>query len=464
MPPRIRFLSDVDPVHDLFRLTAQAHSCVVRSSASKLLENRLTGLKMEPDQTYEKSLRIIRHSIGHGHVSLLDHLVFHVSFEDVDRLFTLTTARYPYGISLLQQSTRRVKIKEDNLPWDLTTNLNYTVKMDVEDYLNETYGIYNRLLQGRNKEEAMLVLPLGIKTNTTLTINGRGVVQLVRDSDTYPETVSSVVREFYTILTSEKLTPQNTEGIANYDWAFSKEYSYWEVDSIFYGGGLEHGIDFFLEPQDPRYDQIVSHTCPEDLQIQKTGENSDPYDLRFKLYVSVDLSILHELLRHRTIDFQIEPITHAVEEPTFSLPDVRDSNLRNDAARVMRRGVDLYKRMVLAGQSYRDALWILPHGLRVSVRMNLSGWNVKNLFMQRNCTRTKRGFLILLEDIKKQIGLLLEDTYSGDKVFYRLITSRCGEYRRCPETDDGRPPSDCSGPPVKPVKPKITLPTYKRTR
>ena len=139
---------------------AAAHSCYSEDSAADLLE------AVDP-------AKMLRHVIGMGHHSVIEHAVFTFSVEGVSRALTHQLVRHRIA-SFSQQSQRYVRLSEP------TYVVPETVKRDPEamkvykETMDGIWDSYSKLIgMGIPAEDARYVLPNGCTTNITITMNAR---------------------------------------------------------------------------------------------------------------------------------------------------------------------------------------------------------------------------------------------------------------------------------------------------
>ena len=139
---------------------AAAHSCYSEDSAADLLET------VDP-------AKMLRHVIGMGHYSVIEHAVFTFSVEGVSRALTHQLVRHRIA-SFSQQSQRYVRLSEPTYVVPETVKRDPEAMKVYEETMDGIWDSYSKLIgMGIPAEDARYVLPNGCTTNITITMNAR---------------------------------------------------------------------------------------------------------------------------------------------------------------------------------------------------------------------------------------------------------------------------------------------------
>lgn len=139
---------------------AAAHSCYSEDSAADLLET------VDP-------AKMLRHVIGMGHHSVIEHAVFTFSVEGVSRALTHQLVRHRIA-SFSQQSQRYVRLSEPTYVVPETVKRGPEAMKVYEETMDGIWDSYSKLIgMGIPAEDARYVLPNGCTTNITITMNAR---------------------------------------------------------------------------------------------------------------------------------------------------------------------------------------------------------------------------------------------------------------------------------------------------
>ena len=139
---------------------AAAHSCYSEDSAADILET------VDP-------AKMLRHVIGMGHHSVIEHAVFTFSVEGVSRALTHQLVRHRIA-SFSQQSQRYVRLSEPTYVVPETVKRDPEAMKVYEETMDGIWDSYSKLIgMGIPAEDARYVLPNGCTTNITITMNAR---------------------------------------------------------------------------------------------------------------------------------------------------------------------------------------------------------------------------------------------------------------------------------------------------
>lgn len=126
--------------------------------------------------------RLIRHIVGSGHTSTLEHLTYTFSVEGVSRALLAQLTRHRVGFSFSVQSQRYVKQSSDSKHGGFDYIVPEKVKdksatMVYESMMREAQSNYDELISlGVPQEDARNVLPNAATTNLVLTVNLRSLL------------------------------------------------------------------------------------------------------------------------------------------------------------------------------------------------------------------------------------------------------------------------------------------------
>lgn len=143
---------------------------VICSIAGNLCHSKRSPTEIINDKNHKDTLSKI---INMGHLSILEHVIFTFSIEDVSRVLTHQLVRHRIA-SFSQQSQRYVSIDE---PKFITPNTirNNNSAMDIyKNIMLSIWDAYKNLKSiGIPIEDARYVLPNGCATNIIITMNAR---------------------------------------------------------------------------------------------------------------------------------------------------------------------------------------------------------------------------------------------------------------------------------------------------
>lgn len=127
--------------------------------------------------------RLIRHIVGSGHTSTLEHLTYTFAVEGVSRALLAQLTRHRVGFSFSVQSQRYVKQSTDSRHGSFEFVIPERIENDVDaermfiQAMNKAQLAYDLLIaNGVPQEDARAVLPNAATTNLVLTVNLRSLL------------------------------------------------------------------------------------------------------------------------------------------------------------------------------------------------------------------------------------------------------------------------------------------------
>ena len=149
---------------------AAAASCYSGDGASDLHE----GL------SDKRVRRLLEHTVGKGHHSVVEHAVFTFSIEGVSRSLTHQLVRHRIA-SYSQQSQRYVRFDEATYVTPPEVERAPELRRRFDATVEDAWEAYRHLVEGGVPEEdARYVLPNAATTNITVTMNARELLHFFR--------------------------------------------------------------------------------------------------------------------------------------------------------------------------------------------------------------------------------------------------------------------------------------------
>jgi len=129
------------------------------------------------------------------------------------------------------------------------------------------------------------------------------------------------------------------------------------------------------------------------------------------------LSAWNDLKRHRTVRQKVESIYHAADrciekwdESNFNIPDVENPETKREIINAFRESLDFYKKMIDNGIEKRDAIYVIPNGMIVGVKMLFDGYHIFDPFGFvgiRSCTTADPEIVLfvnrIVHEVKKEL-------------------------------------------------------------
>lgn len=125
--------------------------------------------------------RLIRHIVGSGHTSTLEHLTYTFAVEGVSRALLAQLTRHRVGFSFSVQSQRYVRFGSDDksggFDYTVPNTLNTQAIEEYHDMMEIIQNCYDRLRELKvPAEDARSILPNAACTNLVLTVNLRSLL------------------------------------------------------------------------------------------------------------------------------------------------------------------------------------------------------------------------------------------------------------------------------------------------
>jgi thymidylate synthase (FAD) len=149
---------------------AAAASCYSADGASDLHESL----------SDKKVLRLLQHTVGKGHHSVVEHAVFTFSIEGVSRSLTHQLVRHRIA-SYSQQSQRYVRLDEPDYVTPPSIERDAGLGKGFDAIMGGCWEVYRHMVEaGVPEEDARYVLPNAATTNITVTMNARELLHFFR--------------------------------------------------------------------------------------------------------------------------------------------------------------------------------------------------------------------------------------------------------------------------------------------
>lgn len=146
---------------------AAAHSCHSSRGSHEIIDS----------EDEEKLKRILRKSIERGHTSVIEHAKFTFSIKGISRTCSHQLVRHRIA-SYSQQSQRHIKPDEEKYVTPPKIRQDEEIQKKFERTMSEIWKSYRELAEDEKVpvEDARFVLPNATKTNITVTMNARSLM------------------------------------------------------------------------------------------------------------------------------------------------------------------------------------------------------------------------------------------------------------------------------------------------
>ena len=425
--------------------------------------------------------RILENSLGKGHNAAADLITERISLI-APRIFTLWLTTFERGVSLLQKSTRRIEHNAYFIPKEFSKNerimkeYSSIIAVINEDY-NKLLECFDEEERKKYREDAMYIQPLSLLTSLTADISLRAFWQMFLESGITSNSKGEKIindrggldaifeysSKIFDVLQKNKLLVRKWN--TNYD-----QLQHFPSGSLFlpengatekleeillraYGAHTETPIRnvirnaVVLEISDPLH-VIENYGTEKIIETLKSKENKlkkNMYDvlktINVKVLRVVDLSLLHQETRHRTVPKQYEPLVCAAKRAAAKIA----VNKNLDSAKLFTYPEALKGKAEIFAKDYEMLLnfWnklineyntdpmsaniVLPHGLKVFVYENFDGYNLIKLSGERLCATAKKEMQYLTQELVNKIS----EIPRYGKEISELMKQKCFYLQKC---------------------------------
>jgi len=461
----------------------------------------LNTLYSDQENMLNEVERILDNSLGKGHNAAADLITLRTSFI-APRIFTLWLTTFERGISLLQKSTRRIEHNGYFIPRVFSEN-----KKIEEEYsliIQKINEDYNKLLEGYDeeqrkklREDAMYIQPLSLLSTLTADISLRAFWQMFLESGIESnskaekivkneDSLSSILE--YTSRIFDNLKEKSDFLVkkwnTNYDqlqyypsggFLSSKDEITDDIEEILNQKFFNPFSDLNYRFESPSNTLVLDFSDPlkvierfgidkiiKVLKSKNDNEIKKMFDIlktvNLKVIRAMDLSLLHQETRHRTIPKEYEPLVYAAERALEHIKFVEsignkyheyvksnEEYFENNSYFNYPKAFKDKKRIEIVAKDYAMLLnfWeklvkeynlkpeianiVLPHGLKLLVVENIDFYNLVKLSSERLCATAKREMQSLTENLRNMIEVQVGKDIS------LLLQPKCYYLRKCPD-------------------------------
>ncbi len=438
----------------------------LRETSSPKDRKEIIGKLVENlEEVHSKEDKLFSNSIGRGHTAAQD-LVSILARMTMPRFMTLLLTDNPYSfIGLLQRSTRRVEHDSYFLPESIERNEGLSKK--VKEYYNKVQELFDNILGQYDKDSrksmrelVMYIQPLSLLTSAYYLFDWRNISMMLHTLgvDKADENQKQDFLSEYGNLIKNELKSLDDFLVKDFGQNFNPKLMY-PSNGLMYGSNVNDFIDF-LGDSDVKISSvnIAPHlkgkfsdmkklinalTHPEDKERFENVKNT-LLGLSIGVYFKTDLSLLHELFRHRTVNYLVPSLKSTVEyaikngaiendkvlRSLFTIPP-QLNEFSDKILNIYRESLHLYKELVDNGIPANDALLVIPHGIKTPVYMEMNGWNLYKLFGERLCSTAKISIRSLMSAVRTKLA---EYTQGHNLPHIELLAQpKCFFMNECPE-------------------------------
>ncbi len=363
------------------------------------------------------------HATKRGHASLLTTPVFYFWIEG-SRMIDFFLSAFPFG-SYLMFSSRRIEIKMDNMiiPDSIEKS---SYKIEYEKVCKNLLAVYKKLLKN-GFDQARNILPLGFTSYGFFSFPAQTLLTCINECETnknIPEELKNISQHFKNILKSEMpMIFDAAEKASETGFTFPNLFSDCEIDEeeeikVVYRGNIEKILEVLN----------LTNNWKKVSQIAQT-------EILVKVVSSISIGCWNEVKRHRTVRQVVEPVYTAAErylknpkDEYFHVPPAGGEEYKN----AFHDAMTFYEKLVESGIEARDAIYIIPHALKVKAKLLLDGYHLLDPFGFigiRSCTTTHYEFLKFAETICECVGMAIPEL--KELLGPKCKTGTCPEKKQC---------------------------------
>lgn len=393
-------------------VVAAARGCVNKESARELLSENMKGLRKTLEQ-----------SIGKGHYAVLDQACLQIQFEEVSRIATMALCESPY-LSHLQQSMRFVELSEDGGYFVPTEIRNSRYNQLFKDRVKLSFDWYKEFIEQKIPvEDARSILPVCTNTNIISIGSLRAWYQIIQNFKKIgmPEELGLIANQL------EEKIQENLPLLSGWDVDVKALKPY---PSIFWGTENNFPItssELIQHKGGYSYFNINS----QDIENALKGDQESLAKLRRvrEIYaVHGSLAMWHQMIRHRTLDAEVESIYNGIGSFIGSASIVK-KELHSDFDKNIDGQFKLYETMITNGIRKEDAVYLFPNATSLYGIIQVDGWNALCGFLpERLCTHAQREIRAISSKIR-------DDFNTRHEEFRGHIKPKCHRAGRCTEDD-----------------------------
>ena len=450
---------------ELYRDLLHLYSALRETSSPKRREEILGGLSKKPEESHDKLHKLFSNSIGKGHTAAQD-LVGLLTELVIPRFMTLLLTDNPYSfVGALQRSTRKIKHDSYFIPKSIGKHKGLSDK--VKDYYERVQKLFDDILSLYDKDErksmrelAMYIQPLSLLTSAYYGFDWRNISMLLHllGVDKNGENRKQDFLSEYGRLIKNKLASLNNFLVEDFGQNFNPRLMY-PFNGLLYGADAKDFVNFLgdsevkisnvsilphLKYKFSDLSNIINALVNPDDREKFENVKNTLRGLSVEVYFKTDLSLLHELFRHRTVNYLVSSLKSTVEyaiengaiendkviRSLFTIPP-QLNNFSERIINIYKESLSLYKELVNNGIPVNDALLVISHGLKIPVYMKMDGWNLYKLFGDRLCSTAKVSMRSLMSLIRTELA---KYTHKHNLPNIELLAQpKCFWEKECPE-------------------------------
>jgi thymidylate synthase (FAD) len=368
-----------------------------------------------------------------GHASLTTSVNFYFWLEG-SRILDFYFSSFPFG-SYLVFSSRRIEVNVENLVVpDSVADSKFNG--EYEKICRKLVELYHRVKEeSKSIDRARKILPIGFVSRGFFNFPLQVILGIIKDvrednqkkDPVIPKEIGEIANHFEKYIKSHANYLANASLKLPYNTNFPHpnlfkgdvDFQTPEVKILLKDGDFERLLNEMKNSLETDIDD------PKERVKKISGVWKEFVEkIQDKILLDVKimgtLSIWNDIKRHRSVRQKVESIYHAVErclkewdENNFYIPQLKNSETRNEIVNVYKDSLELYNKMVENGIEKRDAIFVIPHGIKLGIRMFLDGYHIFDPFgfvSIRTCSTADHEIVAITNWIIKELEKKVPET------------------------------------------------------
>jgi len=374
----------------------------------------------------EKVLQVFHNeATRRGHASLVTSVNFYFWLEG-SRILDFFFTSFPFG-SYMMFSSRRIGVNKENLVIpDSIANSRF--KEEYKKICERMVELYKKVEEmTKSKDYARRILPIGFISRGFFNLPLQVILGVIKEIKTDEEKKNPIYPKEIVKIAGllEKHIKENTNYLTNASFKLAYDTNFphpnlFKSDIDFENSEMkillkENALEELIKELK---NELKIEAKPKE-KIKKVSEKwkefvkkvQDKILVEVKTFVS--LAAWNDIKRHRTVRQKVESIYHAVErcvekwdENNFYMPPIKDQKVREEILKTYREALDFYKKLIENGIEKRDAIYVIPHGIKLGIKLLLDGYHIFDPFGFigiRSCTTTDHEIVFLMNRITNEL-------------------------------------------------------------
>jgi len=368
-----------------------------------------------------------------GHASLTTSVNFYFWMEG-SRLIDFYFTSFPFG-SYMMLSVRRFEVTPENIlvPDSIASS---EFAEEYGNICNRLIALYKRVKdETKSFDEARRLLPMGITSQGFFSFPLQALIGIIKevkeDKERKVHLIPKEIAKIAEIFEEQIKSNTNYSADASLKLPYNTNFTH---PNLFKSDIKldQSGMKILLK--DKSLGKMLSdlkNSLEADVgdSKERIKRNSSIWkdfvdNAQDKILLEADfkssLSAWNDFKRHRTVRQKVESIYHAADrciekwdENNFYIPNVENPETRKEVMEIFKDSINLYKRMTENGIERRDAIYVIPNGMNVGVKMLFDGYHIFDPFGFvgiRACTTADHEIVKFVNQLSQEVKKELPET------------------------------------------------------